>query len=269
MTNRPQAFPGAPQLSYSSPSAGMMPRRSSYASVAAGAAAAQQNQQPSARSGAFSHLMNPNPSSPSYTPQPMADQIPRMSQPAVGSGARDDNGIGIPESWGRGGGNHSDYSSQYFHGCSWLGAGRNGNNGFFKPTYLRESKYMEKLEAAHKAKLAAQREAHSSNSVSLSTSSSVVSLHKMAPSNRGMPYEIVEHQPPMDDEGLTPLPSRWAEPDKPGGLEIGADGLDVKYVGLSKLHDHEAAAARADHPMPPQCGIYYYEVTINSKGKEG
>lgn len=131
---------------------------------------------------------------------------------------------------------------------------------------------MEKLEVAHKAKLAAQREAHSahsSNPGSLSTSSSSVSLHKMAPSHRGMTYEIIEHQPPLDDEGLTPLPSKWAEADKHGGLEIAADGLDVKYVGALKLHDHEAAAARADHPMPPQCGIYYFEVTIISKGKEG
>lgn len=131
---------------------------------------------------------------------------------------------------------------------------------------------MEKLEAIHKVKLAAQREAHSahsSNPGSLSTSSSSVSLHKMAPSHRGMTYEIIEHQPPVDDEGLTPLPSKWAEVDKNGGLEVAADGLDVKYVGLSKLHDHEAAAARADHPMPPQCGIYFFEVTIVSKGKEG
>lgn len=274
MTNRPQGLPGAPQISYSSPSAGMMPRRSSYAQVAAGTAAApNHNQLPSSgRSGAFSHLMNPNPSSPTYTPQATVDQLPRMSQPSSDSDARADSGISIPGTWERGVGGLSNHPSQYFQPYGLGGNGGAGNNGFFKPTYLRESKYMEKLEAAHKAKLAAQREAHSahsSNPGSLSTSSSSVSLHKMAPSHRGMTYEIIEHQPPVDDEGLTPLPSKWAEADKYGGLEIAADGLDVKYVGASKLHDHEAAAARADHPMPPQCGIYYFEVTIISKGKEG
>ena len=131
---------------------------------------------------------------------------------------------------------------------------------------------MERLEAAHKAKVAAQREAssaHSSAPGSLSTSSSSVSLHRMAPSHRGMTYEIVEHQPLADDDGLTPLPSRWAEADRYGGLEIAGDGLEVRYTGVSKIHEHEAAATRADHPMPPQCGIYYYEVTIVAKGKEG
>lgn len=193
-----------------------------------------------------------------------------MSHSVSDSDAHMDNGINIPGTWGRGSG--GNYTSQYFHGYGLAGSGGAHNSGFFKPTYLRESKYMEKLEAAHKAKLAAQREAHSahsSNPGSLSTSSSSVSLHKMAPSHRGMTYEIIEHQMLVDDESLTPLPSKWAEADKSAGLEIGADGLDVKYVGLTKLHDHEAASARADNPMPPQCGIYYFEVTIVSKGKEG
>ena len=181
--------------------------------------------------------------------------------------------INIPGSWGRGG-STSVYPGQYSLGqrYGWAGIEGTDTNGFFKPTYLRESRYMEKLEAAHKANLAAHREAssaHSSNPGSLSTSSSSVSLHKMAPSHRGMTYEIIEHQPSLEDHGLAPLPSKWAEVDKYGGLEIAANGLDVKYIGLSKLHDHEAAAARADHPMPPQCGIYYFEVTIISKGKEG
>lgn len=165
------------------------------------------------------------------------------------------------------------HSSQYAYGGGHglLGGNGTSTNGFFKPSYLRDSKYMERLEAAHKAKIAAQLEASSAQSSapgSLSTSSSSVSLHRMAPSHRGMTYEIVEHQPLVDDDGLTPLPSRWAEADRYGGLEIAGDGVEVRYTGLSK-NEHEAAATRADHPMPPQCGIYYYEVTIVAKGKEG
>lgn len=152
----------------------------------------------------------------------------------------------------------------YGHHAVWPGAGATGFNGSFIPTYLRGSKYIENLESARTAKLAARKEA-----ASLSRSSSSVSLHKLAPSHRGMTYEIIERAPPKEEDAVPPLPSKWGEVDKYGGLEIAADGLDVKYVGTSKLHEHEAVAARADRPMPSQCGIYYYEVAIISKGKEG
>jgi len=268
MTNAvPQGSPGAPQISYSSPSTGTMPRRTSYASVAAGT----HNQLASGRSGAFSHLINPNAAF--STQNSSIDPLSRIPQLTGDPESQAEGGINIPGSWGRGR-DTPMYSTPYALGqrYGWAGGGGTDSIGFFKPTYLRESKYMERLEAAYKAKVAAHREAssaHSSNPGSLSTSSSSVSLHKMTPSHRGMTYEIIEHQPAVEDDGLAQLPSKWAEVDKYGGLEIAADGLDVKYTGLSKLHDHEAAAARADHPMPPQCGIYYFEVTIISKGKEG
>jgi Ran-binding protein 9/10 len=178
----------------------------------------------------------------------------------------------MSSTFGKGGG-RSSLSGQHFYGqgYGWMNNAEGATNGLFTPTYLRGSKYIERLEAAYKAKLVAQRAPQSGHSVapgSLSNSSSSVSLYKMAPSHRGMTYEIIEHQPPIDDDGVTPLPSKWNEAHKNGGLEISADGLDVKFVGPAKLSDHEGAAARADHPMPPQCGIYFFEVTIVSKGKE-
>lgn len=132
---------------------------------------------------------------------------------------------------------------------------------------------MGQLEAAHKAKVAAQKEVASNNPYntnqgSLSTSSSNVSLHRMAPSHRGMTYEIIEHHPPFDDE-VPPLPSKWTDVDRYGCLEVTPDGQDIKYRDQVKQAEHEAAAARADCPMPPQCGIYYYEVMIVHKPKEG
>ncbi|KAA6416144.1 MAG: hypothetical protein FRX48_00863 [Lasallia pustulata] len=267
---------GAPPISYATGlSSGVLPRRSSYASVAAGtaSAASPQTQPPPAVAGAFSHLINANPLSPMYAQNHQAEHNSHTSHRAFDSGTRDSDGTTIPGSWGKGVG-MAAHSSPYAYGGNHglLGGIGTSTNGFFRPSYLRESKYMERLEAAHKAKVAAQREAssaHSSAPGSLSTSSSSVSLHRMAPSHRGMTYEIVEHQPLVDDDGLTPLPSRWAEADKYGGLEIAGDGLEVRYTGLSKTHEHEAPATRADHPMPPQCGIYYYEVTIVAKGKEG
>lgn len=33
--------------------------------------------------------------------------------------------------------------------------------------------------------------------------------------------------------------------------------------------DKDAAAARANYPVPPACGIYYYEVEILQKGNKG
>lgn len=154
-----------------------------------------------------------------------------------------------------------------------VGMRRGGaQESFFRPSYLIGTTYMEKLEEAHQIQLdmeAQEQEARLYNPASLSTSSSTVSLHKMAPSHRGMTYDIVENPLSLVAEGPSPLPSRWAHTDKWGGLEVGSEGLDVKYVGPAKLSDHEAAAARTDHYMPPECGIYYYEVTIEQRGKDG
>jgi hypothetical protein len=84
-----------------------------------------------------------------------------------------------------------------------------------------------------------------------------------------MTYEIVESNPPKDDPDLMPLPSRWSETEKNSGLDLLGDGLELRYNGASGKVEHEAAAARADYPMSPQCGIYYYEVEIKNKTKEG
>lgn len=91
----------------------------------------------------------------------------------------------------------------------------------------------------------------------------------MAPSHRGMTYEIIEKEPPTATDQLMPLPSQWNASDKYPGLELSDEGLGVRYAGPLHKHDHEAAALRADHPMPPQCGIYYFEIKIESKPKEG
>lgn len=131
---------------------------------------------------------------------------------------------------------------------------------------------MSRLETAHKAKLAAQREAesvYSSNATSLSTSSSNVNLHRMAPSHRGMTYDIIENPPPGEDDHLAPLPSRWNDMDKYPGLDLLQEGLEIRYNGPSNKMELEAAAARADHPMSHQCGIYYFEVEIKNKTKDG
>lgn len=143
---------------------------------------------------------------------------------------------------------------------------------FFVPSYLKGSRHAERLEEAYKVKVAAQRDAKSlpsSTAGSLSTSSSSVNLHKLVPSHRGMTHDIIERAPAAVYEDVpAPLPSRWSQLDKYQGLDLTPDGLEVRYSGMGKSQE-EAAAVRADHPMPRECGIYYYEVTVASKGKEG
>ncbi|KAL9041636.1 MAG: hypothetical protein Q9180_001153 [Flavoplaca navasiana] len=184
-----------------------------------------------------------------------------------------DDNVNFPGSWGKAslGDDSSQYGFRRFYGVTSHGDGANSGE-FFVPSYLRHSKYVGRLHQAHEAKVAAQREASptaAKGNGALSSRSSNASLPKLAPSHRGMTYEVIEHQPPDDNSGLTPLPSRWAEADKNQAMEIGSDGLEVHFVSGSKLHDHEAAATRTDHPIPVQAGIYYYEATINSKGKNG
>lgn len=81
-----------------------------------------------------------------------------------------------------------------------------------------------------------------------------------------MSYTVIERPSASEEEEdhLAPLPSRWNKDDHWGGIELQNDGLCIKYVGPKNPHDrdHEACAVRADHYMPPQCGVYYYEVLI-------
>ncbi|KAK2828966.1 hypothetical protein FQN49_007228 [Arthroderma sp. PD_2] len=192
---------------------------------------------------------------------------------------------------------HTD-SHSLPYGINHSQASNTEDSSFFTPSYLRSSKYVAQLYAAHRSKLSSQRDAQtqaqiqqtptsgssaqhhglpsSTSSLSLSASSSQLNLHRMAPSHRGMTYDIVENQgsgaeptAPAEGQTLTPLPARWNESDKYGGLDLLADGLEVRYIGHVHKHEQEAAAVRADQPMPVKCGIYYFEITILAKPKDG
>ncbi|KNG48813.1 ran-binding protein [Stemphylium lycopersici] len=231
----------------------MNARRESWARVAAGSAGSGSSFHQPSRSAAFSHLANNN-----LTTNPT-----RLSRSIDADGH-------MSTSFGRAGGPLPSYSSQSGY---WPGVGGPAQDipPFFVPSYLRGSKHAEKLEDTHRAKVAAQREhksTHSSNAGSLSTSSSSVNLHKMAPSHRGLAHEVIERASVLVDEPVAPWPTRWNDSDRFNQLELEDGGRMAKFSGTQKTHD-EAAAVRADFPMPRQCGIYYYEITVISKGKDG
>ncbi|BGP33961.1 hypothetical protein JCM10296v2_005770 [Rhodotorula toruloides] len=65
------------------------------------------------------------------------------------------------------------------------------------------------------------------------------------------------------------LPTCWDADDRCSLLEITSDRMGVSFAGSAKYGDRDAAAIRANRPVPPQAGIYYYEVTILDKGVSG
>ncbi|GAA5893581.1 hypothetical protein JCM6882_007855 [Rhodosporidiobolus microsporus] len=65
------------------------------------------------------------------------------------------------------------------------------------------------------------------------------------------------------------LPTCWDEDDRCALLELSSDGLGVSFAGSAKYGDRDAAAIRANRPVPSQCGVYYFEVTVVDKGVSG
>ncbi|THC98715.1 hypothetical protein EYZ11_001778 [Aspergillus tanneri] len=259
---------GAPlTTSYSGPSFSSIPRRSSYASVLSGTALS-----PPTTNSPLSQLLPSSNSTPSYPPLFYPDGRLMRHSAAL------DADMQMNSSWRTSlGDSLPPYSRKYANFprsdpfFQSPGGFSDAASSFFTPSYLRNSRYISRLDAARRSKLTSQRDAVCSSSTPnpLSTSSSQASLPRIAPSHRGMTYDIIEREPPSDDDHLMPLPTRWNDTDKYAGLELTNGGLEVRYTGPVNKHDHEAAAVRADNPMPPQCGIYYFEITIHSKPKEG
>uniref|UniRef100_A0A8C1PHM6 RAN binding protein 10 n=1 Tax=Cyprinus carpio TaxID=7962 RepID=A0A8C1PHM6_CYPCA len=73
---------------------------------------------------------------------------------------------------------------------------------------------------------------------------------------------------PAVNEEETPLPRSWSPKDKYSYIGLSQNNLRVHYKGHGKNHK-DAASVRAIHPIPAACGIYYFEVKIVSKGRDG
>ncbi|CAF0781462.1 unnamed protein product [Adineta steineri] len=64
------------------------------------------------------------------------------------------------------------------------------------------------------------------------------------------------------------LPMKWNSKEKVQTLVLQQNDLVVTYKGPGKSHK-DAASVRSDYPIPPLTGIYYYEVRVLSKGRDG
>lgn len=141
------------------------------------------------------------------------------------------------------------------------------NNGFFIPSYLQGSTYIQRLEEAHKAQQA-QKEGQQQTGGSIQAGQAPSPLRsKSSSSHLGMKFDVIERAPPFeDDDAMAPLPSKWNKDDKYGWLDVLDDGLEVKYTTPrgGREHDYELCSIRSDHPIPPQAGLYYFEVQILS-----
>ncbi|KAF2277031.1 ran-binding protein [Westerdykella ornata] len=218
-------------------------RRSSYAEVAAGNSGPSQNSRP-LRAGAYAHLVN--------NTSPAVPQESYQSRHLSRS-------VELPDatSWGTRYGTHMPRRNE------------TSLPEFFIPSYLKGSKYADRLERVHQARVAAQREARvnqTSNGGSLSTSASGVNLPKMPPTHRGIAHEIVERLPPSE-EPVDEWPMAWNDRDKHAQIEVEEGKRQVKLTVNIKSAD-EAATIRADHCAPKKCGIYYFEVTVMSRVKD-
>jgi len=73
---------------------------------------------------------------------------------------------------------------------------------------------------------------------------------------------------PAVNEEDTPLPRAWSTKDKYNYIGLSQNNLRVHYRGHGKTHK-DASSVRVTHPIPASCGLYYFEVKIVSKGRDG
>ncbi|XP_060651484.1 ran-binding proteins 9/10 homolog [Drosophila nasuta] len=74
---------------------------------------------------------------------------------------------------------------------------------------------------------------------------------------------------PNVNENETPLPRCWSPHDKCLTIGLSHNNLRVTYKGSGKTHMETAGSVRTAYPIPSSCGLYYFEVRIISKGRNG
>ncbi|THU90771.1 SPRY-domain-containing protein [Dendrothele bispora CBS 962.96] len=85
-------------------------------------------------------------------------------------------------------------------------------------------------------------------------------------SNASPPPREVDSTPSLDHP--LQLPTRWDPETCHHHLSISDNGRELTFQSVATGSESNAAAARTVQPIPPACGIYYYEVKIHSKGQK-
>ncbi|KAI1706344.1 SPRY domain-containing protein [Ditylenchus destructor] len=70
---------------------------------------------------------------------------------------------------------------------------------------------------------------------------------------------------PFVDVKENPLPSLWSTTDRHPSLHISPNSLRVRYIGKGETHK-DAAAIRANRPIPKSCVVYYFEIKVINGG---
>lgn len=73
----------------------------------------------------------------------------------------------------------------------------------------------------------------------------------------------------IPDSDISKLPQCFSEKAKPLGLSHDNRAVYFRGNGRREDDDKVAAAVRADHCIPQSCLLYYFEIKLISKGKEG
>ncbi|GLB36579.1 putative protein with domain in SPla and the RYanodine receptor [Lyophyllum shimeji] len=145
---------------------------------------------------------------------------------------------------------------------------------FPRPSYLDYSALRHMLQTDAPPTLPPSRKAEPPSHEPPALSSAIMSgpaLDSDEESNVSPPRElpVAPPLPALSQEQILRLPTRWSDQFRHALLSVSGDGRDLTYHGASCSGDRDAAAARTVHPIPPACGIYYYEVEIISKGQKG
>ncbi|KAL4069318.1 hypothetical protein J3A83DRAFT_4359253 [Scleroderma citrinum] len=84
------------------------------------------------------------------------------------------------------------------------------------------------------------------------------------------PRELRKSPPPTVPASLLALsiPTRWCEEMRSPLLTVSGDGKELLYQGTPSANDKDTATARTAVPIPPACGIYYFEVELVGKAQK-
>lgn len=141
------------------------------------------------------------------------------------------------------------------------------------PNYLKDSPYAELVKRQYKQRRAnhssdKQRDNVLPGSTDSTPSSVYSAIRKAKLKASGSAFLLsVDNADKLEDMDLR-LPSAWNPNDKGQCVELSSDNRRLKYVGVGK-DDTDAASVRSNFPMRSQCGIFYFEVEIVSKGRDG